>query len=88
MIGQDKLVTSLMAYVASDFPHDILLLGDRGCGKHTLVKDLGESFYLPVVDITDSISLDTITEISNRPIPTFYVIDCNMLTERHQNIIY
>ena len=87
MLGQDKLFNSLMAYSMSDFPHSILLLGDKGCGKHTLVKEIANTHDVSIVDITNSISLETITEISNRPIPTIYIIDCSLITERHQNII-
>ena len=87
MIGQDRLVAKLKSYSIATLPHSILLLGDSGCGKHTFVKELADVFCVSIVDITDSISLDAITEISNRPIPTFYLIDCSEITERHQNII-
>lgn len=87
MIGQDKLVAKLKSYSITTLPHSILLLGDSGCGKHTLVKELAESHNVSIVDITESISLDTLTEIYNRPVPTFYIVDCSKITERHQNII-
>lgn len=87
MIGQDKLIAKLKSYSIATLHHSIMLLGDKGCGKHTLVTELAKYFNVDVIDISESISLDTITEINNRPIPTFYIIDSSLITERHQNII-
>ena len=87
MVGQDKLVAKLKSYSLTTLPHTIMLLGDSGCGKHTLVKELAEYLGLDVIDISNTISLDAILEINSRPIPTIYTIDCSLITERHQNII-
>ena len=40
MIGQQELVNKFNSYTLETLPHTILLLGDRGCGKHLLVKVL------------------------------------------------
>ena len=87
MIGQDKLVSKLKSYSTTTLPHSILLLGEEGCGKHTLAKELAEHFNLEMIDISTIISLDILIEMANRTIPTLYVIDCSVLTDRHQNII-
>lgn len=87
MIGQDKLVAKLKSYSITTLPHSILLLGDSGCGKHTLTKEIARYFDIEVVDISTIISLDTMIEISEKPVPTMYMIDCSVLTDRHQNIL-
>jgi len=87
MIGQDRLVNKLKSYSIATLPHSILLLGEIGCGKHTLVNELGKYFDVDVIDISESITLETLDDISNRPFPTFYIVDNSLITERHQNII-
>lgn len=87
MIGQDKLVAKLKSYSITTLPHSILLVGEEGCGKHTLTREIAKHFNIELIDISNTISLDTIIEISNRPIPTMYMIDCSVLTDRHQNIL-
>lgn len=87
MKGQERLKNKLFSYTLSDLPHSILLLGEEGCGKHTLVRELATNLNISLVDISSSISLDTIEDILVNPIPTMYLIDTSLLTERHQNII-
>lgn len=87
MIGQDKLVSKLKSYSITTLPHSILLLGEQGCGKHTLTKELAKYFGIDLVDISSNITLDTLIEISDKPIPTMYLIDCSVLTDKHQNIL-
>lgn len=87
MIGQERLKEKLFAYTLNDLPHSILFLGEEGCGKHTLVKELANNLNLSLVDISDSISLETIETINVNPVPTMYLVDTSVLTERHQNVI-
>ena len=87
MVGQSRLLNNINAYTRENFPHSVLLLGEVGCGKHTLVNEIGTKFGFEVIDISKTISLDAINEISGRAIPTIYIIDCSQITERHQNII-
>lgn len=87
MIGQDELVSKLKSYSIQTLPHSILLLGEQGCGKHTLTKELANYFGIDLVDISNNITLDTLIEISDKPIPTMYLIDCSVLTDKHQNIL-
>ena len=87
MIGQDKLLNRLKSYSLFEFPHSILLIGEEGCGKHTVVDEISKYFDFELMDITDMISLDTIIEINQRLVPTVYLINMNSLTDREQNII-
>lgn len=89
MIGQTKLKTNLEKLTADTFPHSLLLIGEKGCGKHTFTQE----YILPKLngivsrDITKSVSLDTILEISVNPEPTLYIIDLDDLTDREQTIL-
>ena len=87
MVGQLDLVAQISSYTPTTFPHSILLLGERGCGKHTLIEEICKMYELEFVDITDSICLDTITQASVNLVPTLYLIDLDKITERQQNII-
>ena len=87
MIGQERLRSKLSSYTLSDLPHSILLLGEDGCGKHTLINELVSEYNMPLVDISENISLELIEEISLKPIPTMYLIDVSKITERQQNVL-
>lgn len=87
MIGQVNLITKLKSYSIATLPHSILVTGEYGCGKHTLVNELKDYFGLDLFFITDNLNLETIEQINSRTIPAFYVIDATNITEREQNVI-
>lgn len=87
MIGQDKLVSRLKSYTLSTLPHSILILGESGCGKHTLVNELKDFYSLDLFYITDNLTLEMIEQVNSRKYPAFYVIDATNITERQQNVI-
>lgn len=88
MVGQKKLINKLTSYTIQTFPRTLLLLGERGSGKHTIVKDIiSPHLKLDVVDITENISFDYIVDIQLKSLPSIYVIDLNKLTDKQQNII-
>lgn len=87
MIGQQELVNKFNSYTLETLPHTILLLGDKGCGKHLLVKELSTRLNIPVVDMSNSINLETIENAMLNPFNSFYIIDTTQLNERQQNVI-
>ena len=87
MIGQEHLLEKLKSYSLATLPHSILLVGDKGCGKHTLVKELSNHFKIDLLDISDSLELETLQEISLRSSSCLYVVDTNKITEKQQNVI-
>ena len=87
MIGQDRLLAKLKSYSIATLPHSMLFIGNKGCGKHTLVKELEKHFKLKAIDISDSLELETLQTISVCSIPHFYVIDMNKTNEKQQNVI-
>lgn len=87
MVGQNKIKQQLKAYQLCDLPKNILLLGEAGCGKHTLAKDLASHFSIEFEEITETISAELITDISTRVFPKIYFINIDALTDREQNTI-
>ena len=71
----------------SDF-RSVLLVGDSGCGKHTIVNSvLSKNYGICVEDITDDISFETICNVLTCQIKKFYIIDIDRLTVDGQNKI-
>lgn len=87
MIGQEKIISKLFSYSLDKLPRTIMLLGERGCGKHTLVNEVSTHFNLEIEDITNSLNLETINDIYTRPLPKFYLIDTTLINEKQQNVI-
>ncbi len=87
MVGQERLIAQLKSYSIATLPHSILLLGDTGCGKHTLAKELAEYFSIDLIDITESITTDTLNSIKLKAVPAMYLISVDDLTEKEQNAI-
>ncbi len=87
MIGQNKLLNKIANLSIDSMPRTTLILGEYGCGKHTLVNVIKDKLNLPLNDITNSVNLDTIVDIYNNPNPTMYLIDISKLDIREENVI-
>lgn len=87
MIGQTTLIEELKSYSIATLPHSMLFLGEKGCGKHTLVKELEKYFKIDAIDISDSLELETIQNITTCSNSHFYIIDMNKVNEKQQNVI-
>jgi len=87
MIGQERILNKLKSFTLQTLPHTILFVGKRGCGKHTIVKELASNFGIDVVDISEDINNDFLVEIYMRSLQVFYLIDIDKITERNQNTL-
>lgn len=87
MIGQEKILEKLKSFTLQSLPHTILFVGKRGCGKHTIVKELASHFGVDVVDISEDINNDFLVEIYVRSLQIFYLVDIDKITERNQNTL-
>ena len=87
MIGQQKLQTLLRNLGFARLPQTILLVGKKGCGKHTLAKELAKFYKVDLIDLTDNIDLNTLMKVNDRLIRTFYTIDLDLIDEKRQNVI-
>ena len=83
--GQEKLTNTFQNMTIDELPHTFMLLGENGCGKHTLSKEIAKLFYLEYEDISTTITNELIMEIETIKIPTLYVLNINELND--QNII-
>lgn len=87
MIGQEALQKELFSYTLSQTPKTIMFLGEYGCGKHTLVSEFSKHLGLPLVDITDNISLELLESIQMSSLLSMYLINLDNITEQAQNIV-
>ena len=88
MVGQVNLQKIIFKLIETNsFPRSSILEGPFGCGKHLLVQEIGNKMNLPILDITNSIDLDTIQNIYLNPNPTIYYINTNDISIKEQNVI-
>ena len=86
IVGQDNLIKKLNNYTLDTFPHSIILSGEEGSGKHMISNYISENILkLPLIDISDKISYETIDNIYRNPNPTIYFINTSSLVEKEQN---
>lgn len=85
--GQERLSNTFESMSLEQLPQTFMLLGERGCGKHTLAKELAKHYDLDYLDITEHISNEVLSELALSPMPSLYVIDTQVMNERQQNII-
>jgi DNA polymerase III delta prime subunit len=88
MIGQESLIKELKSYNILTFPQTLMLVGERGCGKHLLISEvISPHLKLDVIDITNNISYDTIAEVYIKAVPAIYLINASSLSIKNQNSI-
>ena len=69
------------------FPRSLLLLGESGCGKHTLCDYIAEKLNLQLVNISENLNFDFIMQLYEKPEPYLYIIEASKISVKEQNII-
>lgn len=87
IIGQKELIDAIESFDGTSFPHTMLLIGEEGCGKHTVAKMAADRLSLPLIDITDIIGYDSISAIQTSSSAGMYLINIDDVTERQQNML-
>lgn len=87
MIGQSALLSRLSSYSLKDFPRAVLLCGEHGSGKTTLINEVANSLGIDVVDITETISDELLDEINVSQTMRGYILNLGDLDVRKQNIL-
>lgn len=87
IIGQTKIINRIKRYTLDTFPKSLILVGDYGSGKHTLVDCIATYFNLTLIDITDKISLEYINNIVLNPNPYIYLINGTNLSIKSENVL-
>lgn len=85
VIGQTKLMSIIDSYTIQTLPKALMLIGQAGCGKHTVAKYIAEKFNLDYVEIDESASSADIEDFLYRTINTLYVIDLTKFSDKQQN---
>ena len=70
------------------FPNSLILVGETGCGKHTLCEEIHSKYCeCNMIYVNDKINYDFVENCYLDVVPTFYVIDADRLTVKEQNVI-
>lgn len=88
MIGQSKLMNKLNQYTVDTFPRSIILLGEKGSGKHLISNYIKDNILkFDMMDISETVSDEVIDQIYRTPNPMIYLVDISNMTEKEQNIL-
>jgi len=86
-IGQQELIDTIYSYKVNTLPNAILFLGNMGSGRHTISNMLAKNIGCPLVDITESLDLDTLMEIRMKSYVSCYLVDLDKIDVKKQNIL-
>lgn len=87
LIGQTVITEFINRKTRDSFPRSLILLGEKGCGKHLTLNMIKDKLNLTMLDITDNLNFDYIMTLYEKPEPYLYIIDGTKLTIKQQNII-
>lgn len=88
LLYQDLLVSKINKYIESkSLPRTLMFEGEYGCGKHTMSNYIAKRLDVEFEDITESLTLETIEQISLSVIPRVYYIDTSSISVKEQNVI-
>lgn len=87
LVGQERVLDKINNFTLGTFPSSTILLGEDGCGKHTLLSYIAAKFHITLFDISSKITQDTISDVYNTVEPTLYFLEASKLTVRQQNML-
>ena len=87
MIGQNKIKNLIETSSLDNFPNSLILLGEKGSGKHTICDLISDKLNLQIIDISEKLTQEMIDEIYTRVEPYIYIISDEKLTIKNQNSI-
>ena len=82
IIGQDNILEKL-----NNIPRVLLLVGDRGSGKHLIISKISDILNLSAIDISSSINKDQLYEIFVSPEQYIYILDFSKISIKNQNVL-
>ena len=85
--GQERICSFIDSSTLDEFPRSLMLIGERGSGKHLICSYISNKFNLECLDISELISLELIEQINERVTPYLYIIKINSLTVKEENTI-
>lgn len=87
ILGQEKICNLIDSCTLDTFPKSLMLVGMNGSGKHLICQYVSDRFNLPLKDITESLTLETLENIYESVEPTIYTIEINKITVQKANLI-
>ena len=87
MIGQKNLIEQFNTFTFETLPTTMLLVGEKGCGKHTLMGMLSAKFSIDFENISDKLTYEKIVDLFLNPLPKFYVIDKDMSISEQNSLL-
>lgn len=88
IIGQDEIINLIDKYSLDTFPHSIIIEGDEGSGKHSIVDYISSKLNLEIVNLTNAeLTLDYLEDMQLRVKPYVYIINGDELRVSDQNTI-
>ena len=87
IIGQTNLLNKINSFTIDSLPHSILIIGDLGCGKHTLCKYIAGKFGLDLQLLDNNIKQEDIENILFNPNPCLYIVELDNAIPKFQNTI-
>lgn len=85
IIGQTKLVNTLLGYSFNSMPKTMLLIGESGAGKHFITKKFVEYLGVDLTEITAQATADQLVEYFQNPIQTVYTLNLSEIPEKQQH---
>lgn len=85
MIGQDRIIENINM---GNIPNPLLLVGEEGMGKHTIVDKIIEKFPKSRIDIVEKFTSDDIQDLYLQTESQYVIIDFNKigLNKRINNV--
>jgi len=87
MAGQELLLSRIDNYNLDSFPRSVILLGEKGSGRHTLAEYISLKLHIEKVEIRTPVSYEDIEQFLTRPQPYLYLFDASLLSIKQQNVI-
>ena len=87
MSGQELLLERIDNYTLDSFPRSVILLGQKGSGRHLLAEYISMKLHVEKVEIKTSVSYEDIEQFITRPQPYLYLFDASLLSIKQQNVI-
>lgn len=84
MVGQKRLLKIFDDFTFESIPKTMMLVGEYGCGKHSLVGLLSTKFNCHIQNISDKLTYEKISNLYISALPAIYLID-SVLTIPQQN---
>lgn len=85
IVGNKRLLMQLSEYSVDTLPRSIIIIGKEGSGKHTLSKYLADKFKIPLLDITENITEELVSNIYRDSLLKAYIIDLSFVVDKDQN---